>query len=108
VDEERFLDVRAEVEIRGGETTAASLRMPGMAELTVQAFPGNCKVYLRREGGEWRFLDDAPVTREIAAGRYRVKVEYEPTGESKEQDVELVAGAGSRPLRFGFEKGPRR
>jgi hypothetical protein len=108
VDEERWVDVRAEVEIRAGETTAPSLRLPGMAELTVQAFPGNCKVYLRRGGEDWRFLDDAPVTRELAAGRYRVRVEYEPTGESKEQEVDLVAGAGNRPLRFGFEKGSRR
>jgi hypothetical protein len=65
-------------------------------------------VYLRRDGTEWRFLDETPVKREVGAGHYRVKVEYEPTGESKEQDVDLVAGPNNPPLRFGFERGGRR
>ena len=107
-DEERWIDVRADVEVAGGETVTPRLEIPGMAELVVQAFPGNCKVYLRREGTDWRFLDDAPMERELAAGKYRVKVVYEPTGESKEQDVELVAGSNNPPLRFGFERGGRR
>ncbi len=108
VDEERWIDVRVDAEVGGGETSTPRLEIPRMAVLTVQAFPGNCKVYLKREGGDWRFLDDAPVKRELAVGHYRVKVEYEPTGESKEQDVDLAAGPNNPPLRFGFERGGRR
>jgi serine/threonine-protein kinase len=108
VDEERWIDVRSDAEIKAGETTTPRLRIPEMAVLTVQAYPGNCKVYLKRAGGEWRFLDDAPVRREVAAGRYRVKVESEATSESKEQDVALAAGQDNPPLRFGFEKGKKR
>ena len=108
VDEEHWIDVHGEAEVGGGVTTTPRLEIPGMAVLTVQAFPGNCKVYLRRDGTEWRFLDETPVKREVGAGHYRVKVEYEPTGESKEQDVDLVAGPNNPPLRFGFERGGRR
>ncbi len=106
-NDDLWIDLRTEVAVRGGETASPRLELPGIGILSVQAFPGNCKVYLRRGEGEWRFLDETPVEKQLAAGRYRVKVEHEVSGETKEQDVTLGVGQNP-PLRFGFEKGGKR
>jgi hypothetical protein len=70
--------------------------------LTVQAFPSNCKVFLRRRGsGRWSFVDTTPVKKKIASGFYELRVEFVPTGETQEQSVEVTPG-GREPVRFSF------
>lgn len=104
VNEERWIDVASDVQVRAGESVTAVLDLPEMATLVVQAFPANCTVRLRRVGGAWKLLDETPVQREIAAGHYWVQVTYEATGESQEREVDLVPGFNP-PLRFAFKTG---
>jgi hypothetical protein len=72
-----------------------------LTTLEVQAYPANCKVHLRRPGGKWKYLDDTPARKKIAVGRYEVRVTLNPTGESREQIIELTAGANP-PVRVSF------
>jgi len=103
VSKRYWIDVTTRVEVPADGDVTPELRIPPLAWLTVQAFPANCKVYLRRPRGRWVFLDTIPVRRKIAAGTYDVKVEFVPTGESREQTVELSA-ASEEPLRFSFAR----
>jgi hypothetical protein len=77
--------------------------LPGvaLATLTVQAFPPNARVYLRRPGEDWRYVDETPATRRVAAGRYEVKVERVATGQSEVREITLGAGEDA-PLRVSF------
>ena len=79
------------------------LAPPPLTTLVVKAFPANCKVYLRKPGGRWKYVDDTPTRRRIAVGRYEVRVTLNPTGESRERTVELVAG-DNPPVRVSFGK----
>ena len=100
-----WVDVTQRFEVAAGETVRPELRLPGRATLIVQAFPANCKVYLRRQsGGSWQYLDETPLSREIAAGDYRVKVEFKPTGEEKVLDITLTPGRNP-PVRVSFGGG---
>ncbi len=108
VSEEHWLEVEAAVEVVAGKTVPSGLRIPELAVVVIQAFPpGNCVAYLRRPGGEWKILDEVPVRREIAPGRYEVRVVLEPTGESRERLVDLSPGFNP-PLRFAFRSGRAR
>ncbi len=107
VDAEHWIDVATTATVTAGETVDADLAIPELGTLVVQAFPSNCRVYLRRPGRDWRYLDDTPVRREIAVGRYGLRVEYAATGATKEQNVTIVAGANP-PLRFAFGAGESR
>ncbi|HEX6853397.1 MAG TPA: serine/threonine-protein kinase [Candidatus Polarisedimenticolaceae bacterium] len=101
VNEDTFVDVTAVVDVPPDGHVDADLRVPPLAELLVQAFPPNAKVYVRRGGG-WRYLDDVPLERQIAAGSYELRVEYVPTGATQERKVSLRPGENP-PLRFAFE-----
>jgi hypothetical protein len=105
VDDEYWIDVTTRVEIPPGEEISPELGVPPLAWLTVQAFPANCKVYLRRPRGRWVYLDTIPVRRKIAAGRYEVRVEFVPTGETRERTVTLRASS-EEPVRFSFARAP--
>jgi hypothetical protein len=96
-----WIDVQVPVEITGGETVAPSLSLPPLTTLVVQAFPANCKVFLRRPGGSWKYIDDTPVNRRIAVGRYEVRVRLNPTGETREQTIDLAPGENP-PVRVAF------
>jgi serine/threonine-protein kinase len=100
VNDYHWVDVTENVEVRSGATTAPEVSIP-LATLQVQAFPANCKVYLRRAGGRWRYLDETPAERQVAAGRYDVKVELNPTGETRERTVTLGEGENP-PVRISF------
>jgi hypothetical protein len=100
--ESAWVDAEAEVDVVGGQTVAPALDLPRLGTLVVQTFPANAKVYARRDRmPAWVFLDDAPVDRGLAAGRYRVKVEFLPSGKVAEKAVELRPGSNP-PVRFGI------
>jgi hypothetical protein len=101
VNQEAWIDVRKTAVVEPGGSTDAGLEIPGLAELVVQAFPSNAKAFLRKGKGKWVLLDEVPVETKIAAGSYRVRVEFIPTGESKEQDAALRPGRTTQ-LRFAF------
>jgi len=46
-------------------------------------------------------IDTTPLEKKIAAGAYELRVEFVPTGESREQPVTIVPGR-QEPLRFSF------
>lgn len=100
-NEYHWIDERQEVTIRGG--AEQDLRLDGVAltTLVVQAYPANCKVYLRQGKESWRYLDETPAQRRIAPGRYQVKVVLNPTGEEQLREVELGLG-DNPPLRVSF------
>jgi hypothetical protein len=100
-NEHYWIDVRRKVQVVAGETVEARLDSPALTDLVVQAYPSNCKVYLRRPGGKWKYLDDTPARRRVAVGRYEVRVKLNPTGETREQQIELVAG-DNPPVRVAF------
>ena len=100
-NEYHFIDERRTVRVAGGQTVTAELGAQSLATLVVQAFPSNCKVYLRTPGGSWRYMDETPAQRRVATGRYEVKVELIPTAETTVRQVDLVAG-GNPPVRVAF------
>jgi hypothetical protein len=104
VNAKLWIDVTQTVEVRGGETVRPALSLPGVGTMVVQAFPANCKVYLRRRGGRWRYLDDTPMRRELAAGRYELKVELKRTGDVRVRDV-LHEPGDNPPIRISFGSG---
>jgi len=100
-----WVDVTQTLTVAGGQTLRPELELPALATLVVQAFPANCKVYLRRAaGGAFEYLDETPLTRQLAAGDYRVKVEFKPTGEDKVVDISLAPGRNA-PVRVSFSRG---
>lgn len=103
LDDARFVDVEATVDVRPNESARAAVRFPPMATLVVQMFPPDGKVFLRQPKGSWRFVDEPPARTEVAAGRYEVRVEYAPTGETREEAVDLRPGENP-PLRFSFRR----
>jgi hypothetical protein len=102
-NEYHWLDVTLPVQVAAGETTTPGVN-PRFATLAVQAFPSNCKVFLRRSGGQWRYLDETPAERRVAIGRYEVKVQLIPTGESRVTTVQLTEGRNP-PVRVSFGGG---
>ncbi len=95
-----WIDSTRKLTIAAGETTAPDVN-PRLGTLAVQAFPSNCKVFLRKPGGKWRFLDETPAERRVAVGRYEVKIELNPTGESRVTTVDLQEGENP-PIRVAF------
>ena len=87
-----WIDVRRKIRITGGETVVADVRTPELTTLVVLAVPSNCKVFLRKPGGEWKYVDDTPARRRLAVGSYELRVKLNPTGQTKDQSIELVAG----------------
>jgi len=102
-NERYWIDVTAKVQVVGGETSTPFATLPRLAELTVLAYPPNCKVYLaHRSGGKWRYVENTPLNDyKIAAGRYRIRVELINTGAVRDQELELNAGPNP-PVRVSF------
>ena len=82
-NEHYWVDVRRTVVVVGGQQVEAGVAPPELSTLVVQAYPANCKVYLRRPGGRWKYMDETPTERRVATGRYEVQVELNPTGEPR-------------------------
>jgi hypothetical protein len=106
VNEERFVDVTATVEVAAGATATPQFAVPAMAVLVVQTFPPNCRVALRREGTSWREVGETPLRYDLAAGRYALRIDGPVSGESREQEIRLAPGANA-PVRISFGRGGR-
>jgi protein kinase-like protein len=100
-NDELWVDVSTTVDVVAGTEVAADLDLPALSTLVVLAYPPNCTVDVRRPGGDWKYLDEVPLRRQIAAGTYEVRVTLKPTGESKTREVRLAAGA-SPEIRISF------
>jgi hypothetical protein len=100
-NETYWIDVTIPVEIAGGGSITPDLALPPLTTLVVQAFPANCKVFLRKPGGAWKHVDDTPARRRLAVGKYEVRVTLNPTGESRDQTIELRPG-DNPPVRVAF------
>jgi predicted Ser/Thr protein kinase len=100
-NEAYWIDVTIPVDIVGGEKVAPELALPELTTLVVQAFPSNCKVFLRQPGGAWKYVDDTPARQTVAVGKYEVRVTLNPTGENRDQAIELGPGE-NRPVRVAF------
>ena len=96
-----FVDATQKVRIEGGRTTIPEPKLPAMSTLVVQAFPANCRAWVRRPGGSWSSLGETPAERAVAVGGYEVKVEFKPTGETRVERVDVKAGA-TPPVRVAF------
>jgi tRNA A-37 threonylcarbamoyl transferase component Bud32 len=106
VNEERFVDVAATVDVPAGGVATPALAVPPIARLVVQTFPPNCAVALKRGGTAWRPVGETPLRYELAAGRYALRVESPDSGESKEQEIDLAPGANA-PVRISFGRAGR-
>jgi hypothetical protein len=100
-NEERFVDASVAVTVQAGADVSAALSVPRLAELTVQTFPPNCVVAVKRPGGAWRQLGETPLRYDLASGRYEVRIEAPVSGESREQEIQLAPGRNA-PLRVSF------
>ena len=105
-NEDRFVDVTTTLTVPAGETAAAQLAIPALAQLVVQTFPPNCRVALKRTGSGWRPIGETPLRYELAAGRYALRVEAPVSGESRERDIALAPGANA-PVRISFGRAGR-
>lgn len=93
-NKELFVNETAPVRVVGGKTVTPSVTLPGLGILTVQAHPGNCKVYVDGE-----YLDVTPVLgRSIAAGTHRIKVVYVPDGSVREESIVVEKGQEARMM----------
>jgi len=97
-----WLDLTKKVTVKGGSTVTPDID-PRFATLSVQAFPSNCKVFLRRAGGDWKYLDETPAQRRVATGKLEIKVQLNPTGETRVERVNLKEGENP-PVRVSFSK----
>ena len=102
-NEFHWIDVRRQVSVEDGATARPGVDVT-LAALVVQAFPSNCKVFVRKPGGTWRYLDETPARRQVAIGDYEVKVQLNPTGETRVKQVTLKA-SGNPPVRVSFGGG---
>ena len=102
-NEFHWIDVRRQVSVEDGKTARPGVDVT-LATLVVQAFPSNCKVFVRKPGGKWKYLDETPAERRVATGDYEVKVQLNPTGETRVNKVTLKA-SGNPPLRVAFGGG---
>jgi hypothetical protein len=94
VNRDLFVKETAPVRVVGGRTVTTTVTLPGLGLLTVQASPGNCKVFVDGE-----FLDATPVLgRSIAAGGHVVRVVYVPDGSSREETVVVKEGEEARVM----------
>lgn len=99
--DEQFVDVAVTVEVPPEGTVSPSLVIPAAATLVVQTFPPEARVTLSREGSDWRPVGETPLTRQVAAGTYAVRVEEPGTGTTREEKVVLRPGANP-PVRVSF------
>jgi hypothetical protein len=100
---ERWVEGRTRVDIPAGAHTPAPITLPRLGTLVVQTYPAGCRVSLRRPGGSWIEIDETPLRREIAAGRYDVRVAH-ADGRSQTSEIELAPGQNP-PVRASFGGG---
>ena len=98
-----WIDQRRKIDVEDGKTARPAVGV-SLASLVVQAFPSNCKVFVRRPEGEWKYLDETPAERRVATGDYEIKVQLNPTGETRVQKIKLKE-SGNAPVRVAFGGG---
>jgi PEGA domain-containing protein len=106
VNEEHFVEVASTVDVPEGGSAAPSFTVPALAGLAVQTFPPNAEVSLKRGSSAWRTIGETPLRIEVGAGRYSVRVRSPLTDETREQEIDLRAGANP-PIRVAFGRGGR-
>jgi hypothetical protein len=106
ISEDHFIEVRATVDVPEGGVVTAALPVPALGRLVVQTFPPECRVSLKRDGAAWRPVGDTPLRREVAPGRYALRVEAPRGGGSREQEIEVRAGINA-PVRVSFGRPAR-
>jgi hypothetical protein len=78
----------------GDRGASPEVVFPSLGALTVQAQPGNCKVYV-----DGAFVDVTPVLDlPIASGAHRVRVLFVPNGATRDVDVSITAGKTERVM----------
>ena len=105
-NDDRFLEIASTVDVPAGGTASPQIVAPRLAGLTVQTFPPNCRVSLKRAGSGWRSVGETPLRYDLAAGRYTLRVEAPVSGESREQEIDLQAGRNA-PVRVSFGRSRR-
>jgi hypothetical protein len=105
-NEDRFVELRATVDVPAGGSASPQFALPPMARLVVQTFPPNCRVTLKRAGSGWRPMGETPLRVELAAGGYTLRVEAPASGESREQEIHLSPGVNP-PIRISFGRSVR-
>jgi hypothetical protein len=89
-----FVRQTAQVSVLGDRGASPEVVFPSLGALTVQAQPGNCKVYV-----DGAFVDVTPVLDlPIASGPHRVRVLFVPNGATKDVDVSIGAGKTERVM----------
>lgn len=96
-NEDLLMERTLEVKVMPDKTSSPDAGLPGVGRLTVLASPSNCDIFVND-----RKIGVPPINdHELAAGTYKVRAVYIPTGEAKEQSVVIVAGGGTRvPFKF--------
>jgi len=92
-----FVEKKVTVNVPDGKTVTPEAALPGVGTLTILTSPGNCRIYVNdREIGAPP-INDYPV----AAGTYKVRAVYVPTGASKDATVTVTTGGTARvPFKF--------
>jgi diacylglycerol kinase family enzyme len=89
-----FVRETTQVSIGGDRGASPEVVFPALGALTVQAQPGNCKVYVDGE-----FVDVTPVLDlPIASGAHRVRVLFVPNGATRDVNVSIAAGKTERVM----------
>ena len=98
-----FVRVEAEITVPAGQETIWKPAWPQLGVLHVTAIPTNCVIDVRaKHDSSFRTIDDTiPVDYKLAAGSYTVRCTQPKTGQSQEQDVDVIAGF-TAPLDFTF------
>ena len=100
-NEAYWIDETRDVEVLAGREQRADIAVPDLAMLVVYSYPPNAKVDLRKPGGKWKYVDDVPLRRKLAAGAYEVRVTLKATGESRTREVVLEPGTNPE-VRISF------
>jgi serine/threonine protein kinase len=89
-----FVRETTQVSVVGDRGASPEVVFPSLGALTVQAQPGNCKVYV-----DGAFVDVTPVLDlPIGSGAHRVRVLFVPNGATRDVDVSITAGKTERVM----------
>jgi eukaryotic-like serine/threonine-protein kinase len=106
INDEHFVEVSATVDVPEGGAITPAFSLPRFARLEVQTFPPNASVFLRKGGADWRPIGETPLRSEVEPGHYALRVRSPLTDETREQEIDLRAGANP-PVRVAFGRGGR-
>ena len=96
-----WIDVTTRVEVPPGESLTPEIPLPEARHVDRSGLSRQLQGLPRRRGGRWTFIDTTPLEKTIAVGSYELRVEFVPTGETREESVKITPGRQD-PLRFSF------